>query len=65
MNDLPKQSMLRVKNRGGAPKGNRNALKTGVHSRELCAWRAKKRDLLLRVKLTLAMVDSELRAARK
>lgn len=52
--------MLRTKNRGGAPKGNRNALKTGAHTRERRAWQAKKRDWQLRVNLLLAQVDAEL-----
>jgi uncharacterized protein YjcR len=35
MNGLRKiRPVLRVKNRGGAPKGNRNALKTGLHTGE-------------------------------
>jgi hypothetical protein len=32
---------LRTKNRGGAPKGNRNALKTGRHVAQVRALRAK------------------------
>jgi len=52
--------MLRTKNRGGAPKGNLNALKTGAHTKERRAWQAKKRDWLLRVKLVLAQVDAQL-----
>jgi len=48
---------IMVKNRGGAPKGNRNALKTGMHTKERRAWRAKLRDVLLSAKLVLAQVD--------
>ena len=60
MNNLPKRPLLRTKNRGGAPKANRNALKTGAHTRERRAWRAKQRDWKLRVKLVLAQVDAVL-----
>ncbi len=35
--------VLRLKNRGGAPKGNRNAWKTGVHSAPI-------RDLFARIR---------------
>jgi len=60
MNNLPKMPVLRTKNRGGAPKGNRNALKTGAHGKERQALRAKQRDWQLRVNLVLAQVDAEL-----
>jgi hypothetical protein len=57
MSRLPKKPILQVKNRGGAPKSNRNALKTGLHTKERRAWRAKLRDVLLRAKLVLAQLD--------
>lgn len=60
MNNLPKNPVLQSKNRGGAPKGNRNAVKTGAHTRERRAWQAKKSDWQLRVKLLLAQVDAVL-----
>ena len=53
---------LRVKRRPGAPRGNRNAWKTGLHTagmkdlrRRLRAWRHRVRDVL-------AEVDDDLRA---
>jgi hypothetical protein len=57
MSRLPKRPILQIKNRGGAPKGNRNALKTGMHTKERRAWRAEVRGVLLRAKLVLAQVD--------
>ena len=61
MNELPKiRSELRTKNRGGPPKGNRNALKTGAHTKRWRDWRARVRDLKRRVKRTLAEVDAQL-----
>jgi hypothetical protein len=43
MNELskrPKPPPIRLKNRGGAPKSNQNALKTGRHTAEMRALRA-------------------------
>ena len=61
MNELPKiRTELQTKNRGGAPKGNRNALKTGVHSREMRARWAYVRALKRRVKQTLAEINVQL-----
>ena len=57
MSRLSKRPILRVKNRGGAPKGNRNALKAGMHTKDRRAWRAKLRDVLLNAKLVLAQLD--------
>jgi len=65
MNNLPKRPVLPIKNGGGAPKGNRNALKTGAHTKERRAWQAKQRDWQLRVKLLLAQVDAVLATRTK
>jgi hypothetical protein len=40
-NRNPGRPLLRAKNKGGAPKGNRNAFKTGVHTAEARALRAR------------------------
>ena len=46
--------VLRRKNRGGAPKGNRNALKTGLHTSECRARRAKVRLIVRRAREAIA-----------
>ncbi len=50
----PASPVLRLKNRGGAPKGNRNAWKTGRHCGELKQLRAKVRDLRARIDRAIA-----------
>lgn len=47
--------MLRTKNRGGAPKGNRNALKTGLYSGETRARRAKVRLIVCHARQVIAL----------
>ena len=55
MNGLPKiRTELRTKNRGGAPKGNGNALKTGLHTGESRARRAAVRARVRHARLTIA-----------
>ncbi|HEY5338933.1 MAG TPA: hypothetical protein VIJ85_12065 [Rhizomicrobium sp.] len=46
--------------RMGAPRGNRNALKNGRHTKAARALRARIRDFKSRVKLALAMVDTRI-----
>ncbi|MDE2134377.1 MAG: hypothetical protein KGM97_03635 [Alphaproteobacteria bacterium] len=55
MNKLPKRPMLRTKNRGGAPKGNRNAYKTGLHTGEMTARHAKVRHLVRHARQVIAL----------
>ena len=52
---------VRYAKRGGQP-GNRNALKTGLHTAPVRAWRAQVRNWRKRVKLALAKADHELSA---
>ena len=47
--------MLRVKNRGGAPKGNRNALKHGLRSAALIAFRRRIRLHIAKVRMHIAL----------
>src|SRR5665213_4181655 len=56
-NDLNKsaQPVLRVKNRGGAPKGNRNALKHGLRSAALIAFRRRIRLHIAKVRMHIAL----------
>lgn len=56
---------LRVKRRPGAPKGNRNAWKTGLHTGEIKALRRRLRAWRHRVRDTLADVDAMLDAQRR
>jgi hypothetical protein len=51
--------------RTGAPDGNRNALKTGYHTREAKALRARIRDLKRRARQAIAQVEMELAKRRK
>jgi hypothetical protein len=46
--------VLGIKNRGGAPKGNRNALKTGLHTGECRARRAKVRHIVRHAREAIA-----------
>jgi hypothetical protein len=58
MNDLekkPKPPLLRLKNRGGAPKGNSNALKAGVYAGETLARRAKVRAMVRHARELIAL----------
>ena len=55
MNKLPKiRTELQTKNPGGAPKGNRNALKAGLHTKQWRDWRAQMLQVIRRAKQTLA-----------
>jgi uncharacterized protein YjcR len=57
MNNLLKtKPEIRTKNRGGAPKGNRNALKTGAHTAAMRVRMASWHAVLRRAKQTLAEV---------
>ncbi|MDE2111452.1 MAG: hypothetical protein KGJ79_09945 [Alphaproteobacteria bacterium] len=58
MNNLSKRPVLRRKKKGGAPKGNRNAFKTGAHTAEVRALQRRVRDLKLRCRLVLAQFDT-------
>jgi hypothetical protein len=55
MSSLPKKPILRIENRGGAPKGNRNALKTGLHTNESRARRAAVRARVRHARLAIAL----------
>ena len=46
---------MRTKNRGGAPKGNRNALKTGRHGAEVRALRALARCISRQAREAIAL----------
>jgi hypothetical protein len=54
MSSLPNRPISRSKNRGGAPKGNRNALKTGRHTANLRALRAKAHFIIRRARQAIA-----------
>jgi two-component sensor histidine kinase len=56
---------LQTKNRGGAPKANRNAFKTGRHTADRRAFWARIRALKRRVKNTLAEVNAQLDAQER
>jgi hypothetical protein len=50
--------VLRIKNRGGAPRGNRNALKHGQYTAEsLAQWRAAKKEFAA-MKLICVRIDA-------
>lgn len=56
MRELAKnRPILRRKNRGGAPKSNRNALKTGRHVAQLRALRAKAHLIELHARKAIAL----------
>ena len=59
MSTLAKRPVLRVKNRGGAPKGNRNAFKTGAHTREIRELFTRIADHKRRIKAAIAAVEEE------
>lgn len=40
------KGLIKAKSKGGAPRGNRNALKTGRHTREMREMRCRVRSLL-------------------
>ena len=64
MNDLEKiRPKIRTKNRGGAPKGNRNALKIGLHTADLRARKAKVRRLVRHARAAIA--EAHAAAARE
>ena len=58
-----KPPKLRSKNKGGAPKGNRNAMKTGLYTSESIAFRRKVRAVIVYAKRAVAMANME--SARK
>ena len=60
MSTLVKRPVLRLKNRGGAPKGNRNALKTGGHTREVRELFARIAAFKRRVKAAVAAAEEEM-----
>jgi uncharacterized protein YjcR len=60
MKSLAKKPVLRAKNRGGAPFGNRNAWKTGAHSKPNRDLFAQIRAFKRHVRSTLAKIDAEL-----
>ena len=61
MNELQKiRPVLRTKSRGGAPTGNSNALKWGVHTAESRARRARVRTFVAHARQTIAQALSEL-----
>ncbi len=50
--------VLRIKNKGGAPRGNRNALKHGQYTAEsLAQWRAAKKEFAA-MKLICVRIDA-------
>jgi hypothetical protein len=55
MSSLLKRPVLRTKNRGGAPKGNRNALKTGRHVAQVRALRAKAHFIIRQTRQAIAL----------
>jgi len=55
MNGLSKRPVLRTKNRGGAPKGNRNAFKTGRHVAEVRALKATARLVMRQARQAIAL----------
>ena len=55
MSSLPKRQKLRLKNRGGAPKGNRNTFKTGRHVAEVRALRTKARLIVRQARQAIAL----------
>lgn len=57
--------VLRHKNKGGAPRGNRNAYRHGVYSAEMQARQAEIAAALKRAKSLLRLVDRILRKRRK
>jgi hypothetical protein len=57
--------VLRHKNKGGAPSGNRNAYRHGAFSMEMQARRAKTAALIRKAKSLLLLVDRILRKRHK
>jgi uncharacterized protein YjcR len=56
--------VLRIKNKGGAPRGNRNALKHGRFAAETVALRRRCRALTRRCNDAIRSVNRQLREAR-
>ena len=52
--------MARIKSRGGAPKGNGNALKTGRHVAQVRAIRVKARLIAQRARQAIALALGEI-----
>jgi len=59
MKGLANRPVLKAKNQGGAPKGNRNAFKTGAHTAEIRELFARVAAFKRRVKATFAAVDAQ------
>ena len=57
-----KRPKLRSKNKGGAPKGNRNALSTGLHTCAAVAERHEMRCKVRQVIATMKMLTAQVRA---
>ena len=64
MKRLPQRPVLRPKNLGGAPLGNRNAFKTGVHTRAMQELRARAWALCRSARQTLADIGERRRTNR-
>ncbi|MBS0272906.1 MAG: hypothetical protein JSR55_00575 [Proteobacteria bacterium] len=54
-----KRPKLSRKNKGGAPRGNSNALATGLYTKEYRATRLKVREMVAKLKLAAALVKAE------
>lgn len=59
----PQGRHARAKPRGGAPKGNRNAWKTGLYSGDIKALRRRIRAFRARVRAAVERVEKELSGA--
>jgi hypothetical protein len=57
--------MSEVRNKGGAPRGNRNALRTGCHTAEMRAFRREISLFLRRARVNLAFAKAWLAAERQ
>jgi hypothetical protein len=49
----------------GAPKGNRNALRQGLYTKEVLARQAKLRDYRKRLTATIAVIEGELKGTTR
>jgi uncharacterized protein YjcR len=54
-----KRPKLSRKNKGGAPRGNSNALATGLYTKEYRAMRIEAREMMAELKLAAALVKAE------
>jgi hypothetical protein len=60
----PARPVLQIKNKGGAPKGNRNALKHGRYTAEIRDLKRRVRFTIRRAKAMCAVVDHCIREDR-